>query len=154
MTEMACIFYEQAYVATKKENDLYWSLSALEGLLAASYFYFRDFSGCEKSQKGFKNSLKRKFSSQKDLSKLVIPIEEFTKNYTHIISSYNKNEVARFLSLELSFVVTKLFIHLGLRNEALSFINFTVYINNLKLEEEARVIFLFCLQNKISFLFN
>jgi len=137
MPDTACHFYEQACAATRRENDLYWSLSALEGHLAASYLYVRDLAGQEKASKGFKSSLKRRFSSQKEL---VVPVEEFSRNYSNLIISYNRSELARFMSLEVAFVAAKLFVQLGMRSETMSFVSYAVYLNNLKLSDEARVI--------------
>lgn len=137
--DLAFVNYAQAYAATKKENDTFWSVGSLEGLLTVSYLYLRDNLNSEKNLKGLKNTWKKKFSSQKDLNKLAIPFADFAENFTKIITSYNKNDITRFLALEVSFVTIKFFIQFNMRNEAISFMNYAVYISNLEMREESRV---------------
>lgn len=137
MVDSAFVHYAQAYAATKKENDTYWSLASLEGLLAVSYLFLRH--NTKPESQALLNAWKKKFSSQKDLNKLAIPFVDFAKNYTHILTMYNKNEVSSFLGLEISIMVSKFFIQFKMKAEALTFINYSIYISNLNMIEESRV---------------
>ena len=146
IVELAFVHYAQAFNATKKENDLYWSLSALEGLSVVSYLFLRETSRLQTAEslknqalQEFKNSIRKRFSSQKDLNNLAIPFADFVKNYTHIINSYNQNHIAKFLALEVSLMAAKLFIQNNMKSEALTFISNSVYISNIQMREESRV---------------
>ena len=146
IVELAFVHYAQAFNATKKENDLYWSLSALEGLSVVSYLFLRESLRLQTAEslknqalQEFKNSIKKRFSSRKDLNSLAIPFADFAKNYTHIINSYNQNHVAKFLALEVSLMAAKLFIKNNMKSEALTFISNSVYISSIQMREESRV---------------
>lgn len=143
MIDSAFVFYAQAYAATKKEGDTFWAIASLEGLLVLSYLFLRDqpaaLSGHKAHSSSFKSSWKNKFSSSKDLNKLAIQFDEFPKNYYHVINTYNRHEDTRFLALEASLMAAKFFVQFGMKTEGLGFVNYSIYICNLQMREEARV---------------
>lgn len=144
MIDSAFVLYAQAYAATKKEGDTFWAIASLEGLLVLSYLFLRDQSttltaSSSSHSSSFKNTWKNKFSSSKDLNKLAIQFGEFPKNYNHVVNTYNRHEGTRFLALEVSLMAAKFFVQLGMKSEGLGFLNYSIYICNLPLREEARV---------------
>jgi hypothetical protein len=87
-----------------------------------------------------RTTFKKTFSTaSKDVTLLVIPSSEFVKNYQHIVLNYNRNEATKFLSFETSLMLVRFYLQSSMRAEALHFINDAIYVNNLNIEETARI---------------
>jgi hypothetical protein len=87
-----------------------------------------------------RTSLKKTFStSSKDVAVLVIPVNEFAKNYKYIIDSYNRTDLTKFISLETSLMIVRFYLNQHMRAEALQFINDAIYITSLQIEEPAKI---------------
>lgn len=88
-----------------------------------------------------RSTLKRTFATSlnKDIIQIVVPITDFPKNYYQILSTYYKTEPTKFISLEITFMIIKFLIEYNYRADAISFINYAVYISNLPIREEAKV---------------
>jgi hypothetical protein len=91
--------------------------------------------------KDLKNSLKKMKStlSLKEINQQVIPISDFTKNFTSIIDHFNKDERTRFLALETALMIANFFIVNNMKKDAFNLIIYSVYIPCNTISEISKV---------------
>ena len=93
------------------------------------------------SLKDLKNSFKKTFAtSSKDFKQHIVPADEYLRRFEKIIANYNSNEQTTFMAFESALMISKFFIKNNLLNDAFHFINFAIYISNLDIKEEFKVI--------------
>lgn len=56
------------------------------------------------------------------------------------MTSYHYHEMTKIMSLEVSLMITKFFVEKNLKLEALEFVKNAIYIDNLRINEEEKVI--------------
>jgi hypothetical protein len=157
LIDSAIYHYSQAYSMSKKEKDrdydYLWSFSALEGLCVSSYFYFIENNKSEamiqsantdlrnnKAVKEISKSLKKAFStSSKDISLLTIHYSEFPRYFEEVIRAYDKYDATKFIAFETALMIIRFYIKYNFKQDALTFLTFTIYISNLQIKEEMRV---------------
>ncbi len=95
-----------------------------------------------KTIKDLSKSFKKTFSSSsKDVTLLVIPHNEFAKNFDQIIRVFEKNESTKFLAFETTLMIIRFFLKNNFRTEAINFLTYAIYIVNLQVKEELKVSF-------------
>ncbi len=94
------------------------------------------------SLKDLRNSLRKSFAtSSKDFKQHIVPVEEYLRRFEKIVLYYNTNVQTMFIAFESALMISNFFIKNNLKQEGFHFINFTIYISNLEILEEFKVIF-------------
>jgi hypothetical protein len=97
-----------------------------------------------KALEKFRNSIKRRFASKPsdDISELLIGKHQLCTHFQEILGLLGKSDDYAFIELEVSLAMSKYLIENQMqRADIFYFINNSIYVKNLRIREESRVIF-------------